>query len=91
MVFVISLLILSCILLVRNIQIARQGGVFNHRTSVSELLLKNKQSNQISIADTDYIDVWMTFQYVNFIFDIPENYLKDQLRITDNAYPNMTL
>lgn len=90
-IFSIILLILFCIFLMRNVQTARQSGVFDHRTSVSQFLLKNKQSNRISITDTDYIDTWMTFQYINFVFNIPETYLKDQLQITDTGYPKMTI
>lgn len=53
--------------------------------------MKNKHTNRLSVDDIEYIDIWMTFQYINFVFGIPEDYLKDQLHITDTRYPNMTL
>lgn len=91
MIFVVLLLILFCIFLVRNIQMAHRRGIFSHGPSVSDILLKNRQSNRISIADADSIEAWMTFRYINFIFSIPENSFRDQLQIADNAYPNVTL
>lgn len=33
----------------------------------------------------------MTFSYINFIFDIREDYLKNELSITDNHYPNLPI
>ncbi len=35
------------------------------------------------------IQGWMTFSYVNHIFNLPQNYLKDSLSITDSHYPNI--
>ena len=85
------LLIVFCALLARNIQMAKQSGIFAQQASISELLLKNKQANWTSVSDIQYIDAWMTFAYVNFIFDIPESYLKDWLRIDDKNYPNLII
>lgn len=58
---------------------------------ISELLLKNKQTNQTSVRDIEYIDAWMTFQYINFVFDIREDYLKEVLYIEDTHYPNLSI
>jgi len=87
----IALLMIFSVLLIRNIQLAHKTGVFEKHTPISELLLKNKEANQTSIADVDYIDVWMTFQYINFVFDIPEDYLKGALHIKDPHYPNLPI
>lgn len=88
---IIVLLTIFSVLLVHNIQLAHKTGVFQNRTSISELLLKNKQTNVTSIQDVEYIDVWMTFEYINFIFNLPENYLKDMLYIDDTHYANLSI
>lgn len=90
-VVIIILLIVFSVFLIRNVQLAHKSGVFKSYTPISELLLKNKEMNRTSIKDTEYIDIWMTFQYINFIFDIPENHLRDTLHITDPRYPNLTI
>ena len=88
---IIVLLILFSVFLIRNIQLAHRSGVFQNHMPISELLLKNKQMNQTSARDIEYIDTWMTFQYINFVFDIRENYLKDMLHIEDVHYPNLSI
>jgi len=37
------------------------------------------------------ITMWMTFDYINTIFSLPEDYLKTQLHIQDARYPNISL
>jgi len=87
----IILIILFFIFLVHNIQSAHRSWVFTHHTSVSEYLLKNKQASKTSFADIEYIDTWMTFQYINFIFEMPNDYLKNGLNIKNNNYPNLPI
>ncbi len=38
-------------------------------------------------ADAGMIQGWMTFDYINRIFDLPANYLKTSLHISDIHYP----
>lgn len=33
----------------------------------------------------------MTFQYINLVFSLPKDYLKDELQITDSKYPNISI
>lgn len=86
-----ALLITFSIFLIHNIRQAEKSGVFIGHKSVYEILIDRKKLNQTTVADIEYIDTWMTFQYINFIFNIPEPYLRDILHITDARYPNMTL
>lgn len=37
------------------------------------------------------VDAWMTFEYINIVFRLPENYLKDELAITDEKYPRIPI
>ncbi|MDP2103520.1 MAG: hypothetical protein Q8K26_01200 [Candidatus Gracilibacteria bacterium] len=90
-VLIMVLLITFSVFLVHNIEMAKKSGVFTQRKSVYEMLIDHKKLNQTTVADIEYIDTWMTFQYINFVFNIPEDYLRDTFRIEDVRYPNMTL
>jgi hypothetical protein len=46
------------------------------------------QDHQLQIND---IQPWMTFDYVNVVFKLPKNYLKDILGISDQRYPNLRI
>jgi len=37
------------------------------------------------------IESWMTFDYVDKVFGLPESYLKESLAISDARYPRMTI
>ncbi len=39
--------------------------------------------------DINDIDTWMTFDYINAVFKLPEPYLKTALSIQDPQYPNL--
>ncbi len=47
------------------------------------------RKEHLSRQDTDLIRDWMTFGYINKIYDLPPNYLKEILGITNKKYPNM--
>lgn len=34
---------------------------------------------------------WMTFGYINKIYNLPQDYLKDKIGITNKKYPNMLI
>ena len=40
---------------------------------------------------TDNIRDWMTFRYINRFFNLPSEYLKINLNITDKKYPDITI
>jgi hypothetical protein len=39
----------------------------------------------------DQISGWMTFRYINLVFNLPPAYLQHSLNIKDARYPNMSL
>lgn len=90
-VLVTVLLITFSVFLVHNIRTAEKSGVFKQHKTAYELLIDHKKLNQTTTQDIEYIDTWMTFQYINFVFNIPEAHLKHILKIEDPRYPNMTL
>ena len=44
-----------------------------------------------SVSDVNSIKPWMTFNYINKIFNLPNEYLKTGLGISDAKYPNITI
>jgi hypothetical protein len=40
-------------------------------------------------ANPNQIQGWMTFSYVNYLFNLPPNYLLETLNIQDSRYPSM--
>lgn len=56
------------------------------RSKNQRIFLKQKEINQLV-----FIEPWMTFQYVNQIFELPEDYLFTELLIKDQRYPNLEI
>ena len=47
--------------------------------------------NPNRVVAVEKIQSWMTFDYLNFVFQLPPAYLKDSLKINDTTYPNLQL
>jgi hypothetical protein len=45
----------------------------------------------LTASDVDIVRPWMTFDYINKIFNIPPSYLKNDLLISDPYYPHTSL
>lgn len=43
------------------------------------------------IVTPEEIEPWMTFQYVNFIFGLPDAYLKNSLALSEERYPKIQI
>ena len=50
-----------------------------------------RQNQAVIVRDPKLIETWMTFDYLNKIFDLPTNYLQTALAITDPHYPFLTI
>lgn len=88
-VFIGLLFVVSALVLIRatlDIQHLRQSGVAPERHYLS---FKRYQSG--SVPDPSFIEGWMTFGYVNQVFNLPPLFLQQQLDITDNKYPNVQI
>lgn len=59
--------------------------------SARESWITNALKNHHTTNDTDVISSWMTFDYVNQLFNLPSGYLKTQISISESAYPNLTI
>lgn len=45
----------------------------------------------VSENDIAHIAQWMTFDYINHLFIIPDTFLQQRLSITDSKYPFLTI
>ena len=45
----------------------------------------------ITVDDVGSIQTWMTFDYINHLFNLPPDYLKNSLSITNSRYPRLTI
>jgi len=88
----VALLAILIFLLARDFRIARSSVNFGqNRLNLIELLHRLKQTNSITDKDVDFIDSWMTFSYVDTVFNLPSDYLQNQLKISNSSYPDITL
>jgi hypothetical protein len=63
-------------------------GYFNQHRSIFQSL---RGSGPLNPDDVGMLDTWMTFDYVNHGFLLPENYLQTSLGVTDSRYPRLTI
>lgn len=52
---------------------------------------RTQQNRPSALPAPSTIDSWMTFDYLNKIFNLPPDYLKTSLNITDSRYPFLTI
>jgi hypothetical protein len=88
--FVLSLFALIAVFsffLLGNIRAIHRQNISNQHRTLGEFFSNHK----ISVNDVDFIEGWMTFRYINHIFNLPESFLKTRLNIEDVNYPNIPL
>lgn len=86
--FLIVLLILVIILVGEYRSLTRANFIQGKELHFSTIL---KNHGPLTAGDINIIQPWMTFDYINKIFNLPANYLRDALGITDSRYPKITL
>ena len=70
---------------------------YNLRNNINYLSLREDlrflriPSHKLSASDVDLIGSWMTFYYINEVFNIPDLILKDKLNIINKRYPNISI
>ncbi len=91
----IALIVLGVVLvalfvfLVRDYLSLRRANLVNRRElSLSAFVQKHGTLNSTEVG---VIHPWMTFDYINKIFNLPQDYLRNQLQVSDPHYPNITL
>lgn len=75
--------------LVFHVRDASREGAFDKRPPITDLF--GKPGERTSSPDPDKIESWMTFKYVNVVFALSDDVLKDSLKIEDKKYPNVPI
>ena len=90
LVLVVSGLAITLYYLVRDYAILSYRGqtmsLHRPRRGLRGMLFVPRQ--KLQPAD---IQGWMTFHFLNRVFNMPENYLQQQLSMSDKRYPNISL
>lgn len=56
-----------------------------------EYTINGKPTKRYHPININNIKPWMTFNYLNVVFKLPPDYLKNTLNITDIRYPNISI
>ena len=89
---IIVLVVVLFILLfffVQNYRSLRREQIVSAHEAWLTLVLKNH--GPLPAADASTIRPWMTFDYIDRLFNVPPEYLKSQLGVTDPRYPKLSL
>jgi hypothetical protein len=79
----VFLLLLSSF--IKDLTRLHRGGVFvNHGLFTS-------RSRPLTPVNADMIQGWMTFDYINKVFQLPADYLKTTFDIKETSYPRVTI
>ena len=88
-IFLVILLLVLCIFFVRDYISLRRAQIVSARELQLSALFK--AHGPLTASDVTVIRPWMTFDYINKLFNIPPEYLKNALSISDPSYPKLSL
>ena len=86
-VFMVLVLLLLCGALVFGVRHANK----TYPTTFSSFLAARRARGILPVTEDDLVRSWMTFDYINQLFGLPQNYLKSALFISDTRYPKLSL
>jgi hypothetical protein len=78
----VGILALTLYYFVSNLETLRSRGY------ISGHIRRQPRAQEIS---PEQIRGWMTFRYINLVFNMPPAYLQSALNIKDSRYPNLSL
>lgn len=84
-ILIFALLILCVVelrALIRDAQEAREH-------QIARISYEDHSGQGFQKLEIGDIDTWMTFEYINTVFKLPTDYLKNTLGITDRQYPKI--
>lgn len=81
----VVVLFLSFLLILSALQLRNRGHLS------WKYYVGNHRHKAVTTADIIYISPWMTFDYINKLFNLPQNYLEQNLEIHDSKYPFITV
>ena len=91
------LVIVLCIIIIFSVAYSvRQYGRIQHLQTIATLRQALTQKiamyhGKLTDKNVNLIASWMTFDYINRIFNLPSDYLKNTLAISDTSYPRISI
>jgi len=70
-------------------RIHRSNIIAMYRQQITQKIIRNHGT--LTEKNVDLISSWMTFEYINRIFALPADYLKNSLAISDVQYPRIPI
>ena len=89
MIALIVVLFLLGVLFVWNYLFLMRAKVISTRELEISAMLHSH--GPLTANDVNVIRPWMTFDYINRLFNVPSDYFKNTLHITDQSYPRLSL
>ena len=91
-ILLILLIIIAILVVVIVEQYYRRPTRRTHFISSYVAWINQKKAHApLTASDIKIVRSWMTFDYINKLFNLPSDYLKSQLNIADARYPKITL
>lgn len=87
-ILAVTLLLLVVFVVAQYESLRRAQLISTREFHFSQLLERHAP---IPVADANVVRAWMTFDYLNKLFALPPDYLKDNLQINDPQYPKLTI
>lgn len=84
-----AVLLVLIVFLILNYRSIRRSAIVSARESWITVFIHNH--GPLAATDVGYVRSWMTFDYINKLFNLPPDYLKMQLMISDSRYPQLTV
>jgi hypothetical protein len=78
--------VLLMVFLVKTYQLKNKP----HLLSLQESIRTHRRKPP-TVNDLTYLSSWMTFDYINKLFNLPETYLEQSLQVNDPKYPFLTV
>lgn len=86
-VLCIIMVFLCAALFLEYRRLSRTGIRLSHQLQLAAI----RNRGPLTIGDVNLVQSWMTFDYINKIFNLPTDYLKTALNISDTHYPRLPL
>src|SRR5579871_1453718 len=90
-VLAVVLVILFIFLFLQYRNLRRSQVIEQREAWISAVLKDHEAKGPLTASDINIVRPWMTFDYVNKLFNIPSNYLATALTISDPYYPQVSI
>ncbi len=90
-VILVILVVVLILLLSVAVRDVRRAKTLEQADMTRSTLSTERRSGPLSKVEVGDIAGWMTFDYVNYLFALPPQYLETTLSINDPAYPHISL